>query len=485
MNTHLFITIISYNILELNIRINIGTFYLKKWLCSGQNPTDSERYTGTKAMKVSIFGLGYVGCVSLGCFAQMGNQVTGIDINEKKMRFIENGRATVTEKDIDKILAEEHQRGNIFSSSNPIDAVKETEISFICVGTPSTNIGHLDLNAVYSVSEQIADGVREKEGFHVIVIRSTVLPGTNHKIVKLIQQKTGKICNENFSVVSNPEFLREGTAVQDFYNPPFTIIGTDSQKAIDKLGKIYSEIDAPFMVTDVAVAEMIKFVNNAFHALKITFANEIGNICKKLGINSHQLMKIFCMDKKLNLSDYYLKPGFAYGGSCLPKDLKALTTVAHDHYLDCPVLNNIEKSNKNQQNIVFKKIIESNKQKIGFLGISFKSGTDDLRESPIIGIIEKLIGKGYHTIIYDENVHISKLFGANREYILKKIPFISKFITNDTEEFINKSEVIVIVNNDSAFSSILENIPPQVAIYDLVNYPFSKFNNACYEGLCW
>ena len=191
------------------------------------------------------------------------------------------------------------------------------------------------------------------------------------------------------------------------------------------------------------------------------------------------------MDKKLNLSDCYLKPGFAYGGSCLPKDLRALMTLAHDHYLDSPVLNNIEKSNKNQQNIVFQKIIESNKQKIGFLGISFKSGTDDLRESPIIDIIERLIGKGYHTIIYDENVHISKLFGANRDYILKKIPFISKFITNDAEEFIHKSEVIVIVNNDRSFRAILDNVPPQVAIYDLVNYPFNKCDDVCYEGICW
>jgi GDP-mannose 6-dehydrogenase len=436
-------------------------------------------------MKVSIFGLGYVGCVSLGCLAQMGNQVTGIDINEKKMRFIENGRATVTEKDIDKIIDEAHQRGKIFSSSSAADAVKETEISFICVGTPSTNKGHLDLNAVYGVSEHIADGIREKKGFHVIVIRSTVLPGTHHKIAKLIQHKTGKICNKDFSVVSNPEFLREGTAVHDFFNPPFTVIGTDSQEAIEKLKKIYSGIEAPFLVTDITVAEMIKFANNAFHALKITFANEIGNICKKLGVNSHQLMKIFCMDKKLNLSDCYLKPGFAYGGSCLPKDLRALMTLAHDHYLDSPVLNNIEKSNKNQQNIVFQKIIESNKQKIGFLGISFKSGTDDLRESPIIDIIERLIGKGYHTIIYDENVHISKLFGANRDYILKKIPFISKFITNDAEEFIHKSEVIVIVNNDRSFRAILDNVPPQVAIYDLVNYPFNKCDDVCYEGICW
>lgn len=436
-------------------------------------------------MKVSIFGLGYVGCVSLGCFALAGNKVTGLDINETKMKFIKNGKATVTEKDIGQIIAEQHKCGNIFFSSDPIDAVKKTEVSFICVGTPSTNNGHLDLGAVYSVSEEIAEGIREKNGFHVIVIRSTVLPGTNKKVSKLIHKKSGKICNKDFAVVSNPEFLREGTAVQDFFNPPFTIIGANNHKAIEKLKKIYEGIGPQFLVTDIAVAEMIKFVNNAFHALKITFANEIGNICKKLKIDSHQLMDIFCLDKKLNLSSYYLKPGFAYGGSCLPKDLKALMTIAHDHYQDCPMLGNIERSNRIQKELVFRKITELNKQKVGFLGISFKSGTDDLRESPIIDIIERLIGKGYQVIVYDKNVQISKLIGANRNYILKKIPYISQFITDNSDEFINKSDAIVIVNSDNGFSTILDRVPAEIAIYDLVNFSFDKSCKANYEGICW
>ena len=263
-------------------------------------------------MKISIFGLGYVGCVSLGCLAKNGHEVIGVDVNKTKIRFINSGKSPIVEKDIDNIINEQHRIGRISATSNSIAAVKKSEVSFICVGTPSTTNGHPNLSSIYNVSREIARGIKEKNSFHVIVIRSTVPPGTNDKVLKLIGKESGKTADKHFSVVSNPEFLREGSAVSDFYTPQYTLIGCRNDKAIDKMRSIYEAIQSPFVVTDVKVAEMIKYVNNAFHALKITFANEIGNICKKLKIDSHRLMDIFCMDTKLNLSPYYLKPGFAY-----------------------------------------------------------------------------------------------------------------------------------------------------------------------------
>ena len=373
-------------------------------------------------MNISIFGLGYVGCVSLGCLAKNGHQVIGVDLNETKVDFINNGKATIVEKEIDNIIYEQHKLGNISATTDGIQTVVDTDVSFICVGTPSTSNGHLNLNSILKVAEEIGRGIREKNSFHAVVIRSTVLPGTNEKVSRIIEDVSGKKCNKNFSVISNPEFLREGSAVKDFYNPPFTLIGSNNKRSIEIMKKIYENINSPFITTDIKIAELIKYVNNAFHALKIIFANEIGNICRKQGINSHELMDIFCMDKKLNISSYYLKPGFSYGGSCLPKDLKALRTIAHDFYLESPVLENIEKSNELQKNIVYDQILNFSKEKVSFLGLSFKAGTDDLRNSPIIDIIERLLGKGFDVKIFDKNVHLSRLTGANKEYILKKIP---------------------------------------------------------------
>jgi GDP-mannose 6-dehydrogenase len=280
--------------------------------------------------------------------------------------------------------------------------------------------------------------------------------------------------------------MREGTAVRDYHEPAFILVGTTSEEAVRIMREIYSRIEAPFIVTDVGVAELIKYANNAFHALKITFANEIGNICKKLGVDSHKLMEVFCMDKKLNLSPYYLKPGFAYGGSCLPKDLRALRTIAHDLYVECPVLENIERSNELQKNILLRDILALGKRKIGFLGLSFKAGTDDLRNSPVIDVIEQLLGKGFEITIYDKNVHLSKLMGANKEYILEKIPLISKLITDRSRELIAKSEVIVIVNKEKEFEDMLEENLEGIVIYDLVKIGLKNENvKKNYMGISW
>lgn len=437
-------------------------------------------------MDISIFGLGYVGCVGLGCLAKNGHKVIGIDMDLTKIEFINNGKPTIFEKDINEIIAKGHSEGRISATNNGIHAVKETEISFICVGTPSTADGHLDLSAIFKVSEEIAKGIKEKNKFHIVVIRSTVFPGTNEKVSKIIENVSRKKVNEDFAVVSNPEFLREGTAVQDYFNPSFTLIGSSNEAAIGSMKKMYEEINAPIVVSEIRTAEIIKYVNNAFHALKITFSNEVGNICKKLGIESHEMMRIFCMDNKLNISPYYMKPGFAYGGSCLPKDLKALRTIAHDFYLECPVIESIEKSNDLQKRLCLEQILSFKKEKIGFLGLSFKAGTDDLRNSPIIDIIEQLLGKGFEIKIFDRNVHLSKLIGANKIFILEKIPYISKFLIENPDEIITDTDVVVVVNKEKEFSEILERLPEETIIYDLVNIdlPNKKTRNN-YTGVSW
>jgi GDP-mannose 6-dehydrogenase len=437
-------------------------------------------------LNISVFGLGYVGCVSLSCLAKMGHQVIGVDSNHLKVNAVNKGEPTIIEKEIDTIMYEQFKLGKISATIDSTYAVQNSDISFVCVGTPSTPNGHLDLSSLFKVAEEIGEGIKSKNSFHVIIIRSTVFPGTNQKVSEIIEKISRKKNNEAFAVVSNPEFLREGTAVEDYFSAPFTIIASTSLEGIKITQQLYNDIDSSIIITDITIAEMMKYICNTFHALKISFANEIGNICKKLAIDSHAVMQLFCSDHKLNLSDYYLKPGFAYGGSCLPKDLKALQTIAHDFYLDCPVIENISKSNDLQKQLVYEKIIGFNKNKIGFLGISFKAGTDDLRYSPIIDIIERLIGKGFEIGVFDRNVQLSKLIGTNREYILDKIPLISQFITDDPAQLINDAEVIVITNKEKEFKTILNQIPEEKIIYDLVNLDFAnRSERKNYIGLAW
>jgi len=418
-------------------------------------------------MKISIFGLGYVGCVGMGCLAEYGHKIIGVDLNSTKVDFVNNGKPTIIEKDIDKIIYRQWKNGNISATTDTVKAITESEISFICVGTPSTPTGHLNLDAVFAVAKQIGIALKEKGTFHVIAIRSTVTPGTNRKITEIISEVSNLEPETDFTVVSNPEFLREGLAIEDFKKPSITLVGTENKNAAQILKDVYANVDAPFIVSSICVAELMKYASNSFHALKITFANEIGCICKSLGVDSHELMEIFCMDTKLNASGAYLKPGFAYGGSCLPKDLKGLRTIAHDNYIVCPVIESIEISNENIKNRVCSEIQNFGKRSVGFVGLAFKSGTDDLRESPIIDVIEKLLGKGYDIKIYDKNVHISQLTGANREFILNKIPYIYKFVTDDLSEVLAGSETIVVVNNFENLEKRLMEIPEDKIIYDL------------------
>ncbi|MCG7851180.1 MAG: UDP-glucose/GDP-mannose dehydrogenase family protein [Methanosarcinaceae archaeon] len=437
-------------------------------------------------MRISIFGLGYVGNVSLACLAQSGHVVVGVDISQDKVNLINRGQPPIIEKGLGRIIKVERLKRTISATSDAESAVLQTEVSFICVGTAPKKEGHLDLGGVFGVAQEIAAGIAKKRSFHVVVIRSTVMPGTNQKITELIERITKKAPGKDFAVVSNPEFLREGTAINDYYNPPYTLIGTGDKRAFETMKKVYKHINAPIVHVETKIAELIKYVNNSFHALKICFANEIGSICKALDIDSHSLMETFCLDSKLNLSSSYLKPGFAYGGSCLPKDLRALCAIAHDHYIKCPVLENIEISNETHKDRVFEKIIEFGKQKIGFLGLSFKEGTDDLRSSPIVDILEKLLGKGFDIKIYDRNVSLAKLVGGNRDYIMQRIPFISRFLTDNKSEVISKSDVIVIVNKEEDFKEILAKTPRHKPIFDLVNIDFrGRKDHTKYNGVSW
>lgn len=434
-------------------------------------------------MNISIFGLGYVGCVSLACLAKNGHTVVGVDLIQHKNDLINQGKATIIEKDIDELIAESWKGERISATRSFKEGVLQSSISIICVGTPSNSQGHLNLGAIYETAKQIGLSLKEKESFHIVVIRSTVLPGTNRKVGEIIEQSSGKKRNEAFAIVSNPEFLREGTAIKDYYNPPITVIGTDNSRASQTIAEMYDGINAPVEETNIEIAELIKYVNNSFHALKVSFANEVGNICKKLQIDSHKLMKLFCKDDQLNLSSYYLKPGFAFGGSCLPKDLTAFKTIAHDFYLDSPVLNSILDSNDSQKKKVLKMVLDRKVKKIGILGLSFKKGTDDLRYSPIVDLAENLLGKGASILIYDKNVNISKLTGTNKLYIDEHIPHLSELISDDLDHVVNNSELVIISHNESEFTGIHTKFPDKYFI-DLVKIK-DGVSEGNYEGVCW
>ena len=434
-------------------------------------------------MKISIFGLGYVGCVSLGCLAQNGFEVIGIDVNKVKVDLINRGLPTIIEKDIDIILKEQHKTGRIRATTDYIEAVSNSEVSIICVGTPSTEKGHLNLDYIYETAKQIGEALKQKKSYHTIVIRSTVLPGTNCQVGEIIAQISNKIRNRDFSVVSNPEFLREGSAVQDYYNPPYTLIGSDDNKAIDIMRELYSKVNGEFITVDIQTAEIIKYVNNSYHALKVTFANEIGRICKSLNIDSFKVMQLFCLDTRLNISPYYFKPGFSYGGSCLPKDLKALTTIGLANGLKLPVLESIEESNQNHTDSVINLVTNKNGKKVGILGIAFKEGTDDLRYSPILKVIEGLMDKGYAIKVYDPYVNQAYLIGSNMEYMQTVLPYLQDLMQDSEDEVINWAEIVVFNRKSINYVKFVKNNPGKYFI-DLVRIS-EEIKNSNYEGICW
>ena len=439
---------------------------------------------GRKHVNISIFGLGYVGCVGAACCAKLGHYIIGNDISENKVSLINQGRPTIIEAEIEELIKEAHDKKLLTATMDAHDAVHQSEISLIAVGTPSSREGHLNLNYIYGVAKQIGEALRDKDAFHIIAIRSTVLPGTNKKVGEIVAEASGKTCGNDFAIVSNPEFLREGSAVHDYMNPPFTLIGTDSEYAEQKMRELYKDIPGEFILTEIEVAEIMKYVNNTFHALKVVFGNEIGNICKALNIDSHKVMEIFCKDTQLNLSPYYLKPGFAYGGSCLPKDTKALRTLAHDLYLEVPVIHAINISNEQQKQRAIDLIESKGKRKIGIFGLSFKSGTDDLRCSPSVDVVENLLGKGYEIHIYDKNVRISQLTGTNADFIAAKLPHLHEIITDDLDAVAKNCDVLVITNKEKEFIDLPERYPNK-AIVDLVRQYSVLDYEGNYEGISW
>jgi len=438
-------------------------------------------------MKISIFGLGYVGAVSAGCLAEEGHEVVGVDPYQPKVDLINAGKTPVIEADIGEIISSAVADGRLRATADVADAVNGTEMSFICVGTPSQLNGGLDLKYVRNVCEQIGQALKDKQGFHVVVARSTMLPGSmTDVVIPTLEEASGLKAGSDFGVCNNPEFLREGTAVYDFYNPPKTVIGETDGRSGDLLAGIYSKMDAPLIRTDVETAEMVKYSDNVWHALKVCFANEIGNISKAVGIDGHKVMEIFCQDTKLNLSPYYMKPGFAFGGSCLPKDVRALTYKAHSLDIDVPVLDSIMPSNRMQIEKGLKMIMEKGSRKVGVLGFSFKAGTDDLRESPLVEVIERLLGKGYDLKLYDKNVNLASLVGANRDYILNQIPHISKLMVNSIDEILAHADIVVIGNGDRDFAAVAERLRDGQVVVDLVRVtPQTSSRDGNYDGICW
>ena len=437
-------------------------------------------------MRISIFGMGYVGAVSGACLASDGHSVIGVDPNFTKVDLINSGVSPIIEKDLD-VLLKDAVAGKLLSATvGPEYAVKNTDISFICVGTPSQVNGSLDLKFVRYVCMDIGKAIANKDDFHVVVARSTMLPGSMRDVViPALEEASGKKAGVDFGVCNNPEFLRESTAVYDYHNPPKTVIGETDHRSGDILVKLYEQLDAPLIRTTIEAAEMVKYTDNVWHALKVSLANEIGNICKSIGIDGHEVMDIFCQDTKLNLSPYYMKPGFAFGGSCLPKDVRALSYKAKSLDLDLPIINAIMTNNQKQVDRGLDMITAKGNKKVTFLGFSFKAGTDDLRESPIVEVIERLIGKGYDLRLYDKNVSLAKLTGANKDYILNAIPHISKLMVDTMEEAIIHGETIVIGNGAEEFKNILSISDASKVIVDLVRISDQRSIDGRYDGICW
>jgi GDP-mannose 6-dehydrogenase len=436
-------------------------------------------------MKISIFGIGYVGCVSAACFAHAGHDVIGVDVNPTKVDIINSGKSPIVEPQMNELIHDVVKSGKLRATTDSMEAVKSSDISLVCVGTPSKPNGSLDLGHVARVCEEIGAALASKDTHHTIVIRSTMLPGSIESVAQPALEKTSrKQAGKDFGVCVNPEFLREGTSVKDFYAPPFTLIGADDEETAKIVSGLYTNIDAPIFTTTIKTAEMVKYVCNCFHALKVSFANEIGNICKALELDSHEVMKVFCADTKLNLSPYYLKPGFAFGGSCLPKDLRAVSYKAKELDVEVPLLSAITATNKLQVEKALDMVLSTGTKQVGVLGFSFKAGTDDLRESPMVTLIETLLGKGLELVIYDRDVSLARLFGSNKAYIEEEIPHIAKLMRGSIDEVLESANTIVIGNRSEEFRQIESRLRPGQTVIDLVRL-FDRTSGNGYQGICW
>ena len=437
-------------------------------------------------MRIAVFGLGYVGCVSAACFSSEGHDVVGVDVNQEKVDIINSGKSPIVEPGLQESITSARQSDKLRATTDYKKAIQNSDVSLVCVGTPSEKNGSVTLDYIYRVAEQVGGALKKSNHFHVFVIRSTVPPGTLKKSMEIISEISGKKLGEDFGGCSNPEFLREGSALKDFYNPPYTVVGETDAKSGDMVTKIYSSINAPLIRTEVGVAEMIKYASNTFHAVKVVFGNEIGTVCKKYNVDSHKLMEIFCKDTKLNISAYYLKPGFAFGGSCLPKDVRGLSYLAKSNDLNLPLIDSLLESNRIHVQRAIDMVLSHGNKRIGILGISFKGNTDDLRESPMVDVVEALLGKGYDVRIYDRNVHLAKLFGANKEYINNKIPHISNLMVENIGDILEHSELLIIGNKNKEFEETVKFLDDRYVIIDLVRILTDTASvKSNYDGICW
>ena len=436
---------------------------------------------------VSVFGLGYVGCVTAACLADRGFRVIGVDVTQSKVDLINAGQATIVEEGIAELVTAGHASRRLTATTVVADAVRATSISLVCVGTPSQPNGNLDLKYVERVCGQIGEALKTKAERHTVVIRSTVFPGTTAGLAKPVLEKaSGKQAGIDFGLSMNPEFLREGTSIRDFNAPPFTVIGADDEITGGDVAALYDGIDAPLHVVATGVAEMLKYACNSYHGLKVGFANEIGNICKALGVDSHEVMRLFVQDTKLNVSKAYLMPGFAFGGSCLPKDLRAITYRARQLDVETPILSATLKSNDAQVDRAFNMVMAAGHKRVGILGLAFKEGTDDLRESPMVTLVERLIGKGIDIAIYDREVSQAKLIGANREFIEREIPHVWTLFRPSVADVLMHAETVVIGNGSKEFRHLDGKLQPGQFVVDLVRaFGPRRSDGRTYDGICW
>ena len=442
-------------------------------------------------MKIAVFGLGYVGVVSAACLVRDGHEVLGVDPNAVKVGFLRQGKSPIVEPGLDELIAALTAAGRLTAGSDPVAAVAQCDVLMVCVGTPGQPNGSLDLSYVRRVVQQIGEQLAAAAAYKVVVIRSTLLPGSMQNVViPTLEESARRKAGQDFGVCINPEFLREGSAIYDYDHPPKTVIGASDERAAAIVRELYSALSAPMLQTDLRTAEMIKYIDNSWHALKVTFANEVGRLCKAMGIDGRLAMRMFCQDTKLNISTTYLRPGFAFGGSCLPKDVRALTYQGRLLDVDTPVLSSILSSNQLHIAHALGMIRTTGRRRVGLLGLSFKEGTDDLRESPIVTLAELLIGKGYELLVYDRNVRLASLVGANRDYILKHIPHIGRLMVDRPEQLIEQSEVLVVASADPEFTALLEKLPLGKSVIDLVgawsmDASARSAHLGAYEGIAW
>jgi len=433
-------------------------------------------------MRISVFGLGYVGAVSAACLAADGHTVLGVDTNPVKVDLLNQGHAPVIEAGLGELIEEGVRTGRLCATTDCDAAVSATDLAFVCVGTPSNGNGSLNLTYLRRVAGDIGQAIQRRRSPIVVVIRSTVLPGTTRQVLLPELERAAGL---PVAVAVYPEFLREGTAIRDYHEPPKVVVGAVDEAVLDLVTPIAARPGAPLVQTDLELAEMVKYADNAWHALKVTFANEIGSLAKAQGLDGQRVMDIFCADTKLNLSPVYLRPGFAFGGSCLPKDVRALRYQGRALDLDLPVLNAILPSNSQQLDRAFRLVADGGARQVGILGLAFKAGTDDLRESPMVEVVERLIGKGYDVSIYDANVNLAKLVGANKSYILEQIPHISDMMVSSIDEVLDRARTLVIGNNDPAFRDVAESPRPGQRVVDLVRVVDRRSDGDGYDGICW